>query len=221
MNTIELEQEVTSVPQRAKGMVVRTAEDYIAAGELLKVIKGLRAEVDGTFDPIIEKANASHKEAIAQKKKVEAPLVDAEAILKPRIAAYLQEEERKRREAELLAHKRAQEEAEAQQLADAALLDDIGETALANAKLEEKPYVAPVVLPKATPKVAGISMTQRYSAQVVNVMELCKAVVAGKVPVLAIQANQPFLNAQARAMKESMNYPGVRVVVEGNVSARR
>lgn len=217
----ELEREVTSVPDRAKGMTVTTAEDFVRAGELLKVIKQLRAEVDETFDPIIRKQFEAHREAIGQKKKVEAPLVEAENILKPRISAYLTEQERLRKEAELLAQKRAQEEAEAQQLADAALLDEIGETDLANQMLEQPPVVAPVILPKTTPKVSGIAMTKRYSAQVISLMELVKAVAAGKVPLMAIQANTVFLGQQARSMKEAMSYPGVRVVVEGGISASR
>lgn len=222
MSTVQdIETQVASVPERAKLLTIKTAEDYVAAGELLKVVKGLRAEVDETFDPIIRKQFEAHREAIAQKKKVEAPLVEAENILKPRISAYLTEQERLRKEAELLAQKKAQEEAEAQQLTDAALLDEIGETAMANALLDEKPLAAPVVMPKTMPKVSGISMSTRYSAQVVSLMELVKAVAAGKAPLLAIQANQTFLNAQARSMKETMSYPGVRVIAEGNVSARR
>lgn len=222
MSTIQdLETQAISVPDRAKGMTVKTAEDYMAAGELLKTIKGIRAEIDATFDPIIEKAHASHKEAISQKRKVEMPLAEAEAILKPRIAAWMAEQERLRKEAEMLAQRKAQEEAERLQLEEAALLHEIGETELANSRLEEKPLVAPVILPKSVPKVTGVSMTKRYSAVVVSLMDLIKAVAAGKVPIQAVKADEVFLNRQAVAMKDALQYPGVRVHVDNNISARR
>jgi hypothetical protein len=222
MSTVqELESQALSVPDRAKGLQIVTAEDFVAAGELLKTIKGLRAEIDGTFDPIISKAHEAHKEAIAQKRKVDSPLVEAEGILKPKLAAYMAEEERKRKEAELLAQKAAQEEAERQQLADASLLHDIGETDTANAMLEEKPIVPAVILPRATPAVPGISMRQTWSAQVVSLQALVKAVAEGKVPIQALSANTVFLNQQARAMKNALNYPGVRAVPDNNIAASR
>src|SRR5688572_2580422 len=221
MSTQELETRALSVPDRAKGLAIVTAEDFMNAGELLRTIKGLRAEIDGTFDPIISKAHAAHKEAIEQKRKVDAPLVEAENILKPRISAYLTEQERLRREEELRMQKAAQEEEERQRLESAVILDDIGETDSANALLEERVVAPPVVLPRQVPKVSGIAMRQTWSAQVVSLMELVKAVAAGKVPIMALQANTTFLNQQARSMKSALNYPGVRAVPDNNISARR
>jgi hypothetical protein len=219
--TQELESKALSVPDRAKALTIATDQDFERAGEMLKTIKGLRAEIDETFDPIIGKAHEAHKEALAQKRKVDAPLVEAEAILKPRIAAYMQEQDRIRREQELIAQKKAQEEAERQQLEDAVRLEELGETEWANEVLNEKPVVAPVVLPRTVPKVAGVTMRQTWSAQVISLQLLVKAVAEGKVPLLALQANTTFLNQQARSMKDQLNYPGVKAVPDNNISARR
>src|SRR5262245_15698153 len=93
----ELEIRTLSVPDRAKCLTIETNDQFVEAGELLKTIKGLRAEIDATFDPIISKAHSAHKEALEQKRKVDAPLVQAETILKPRIAHYLDEQERIRK----------------------------------------------------------------------------------------------------------------------------
>ena len=71
MNVQELESQALSVPERAKLIKITTAAEYIVAGELLKTVKGLRAEIDATFDPIISKAHDAHKEALAQKRKVD------------------------------------------------------------------------------------------------------------------------------------------------------
>lgn len=222
MSTVqELENQALSFPDRAKALTIKTDAQYVEASEMLKAIKGLRAEVDATFDPIISKAHEAHKEAIAQKRKVDAPFVEAEGILKPRIAAYLAEQDRIRKEEEMRQQKLAQEEAERQQLADASLLDDIGETALANEMLKDKPYVPPVVLPRTTPKVTGISQRETWSATVTSLMDLVKAVAAGKAPIQCLQANTVFLNQQARSMKQALNWPGVRAVSDSNIAASR
>lgn len=221
MNVQELEVQTLSVPDRAKCLSIETNDQFMEAGELLRTIKGLRAEIDATFDPIISKAHEAHKEAIGQKKKVDAPLVEAEAILKPRIATYLREQERIRREEELRLRKQAEEEAARQQVAEAALLDDIGETDQANKILEEKPYVPPVVLPRATPKVAGISVRETWSAQITSLPDLVRAVAAGRAPIQCLKADETFLNQQARSMKQALNWPGVKAVSDSNVAARR
>jgi len=221
MNVQELESQALSVPERAKLMIITTAAEYVAAGELLKAVKGLRAEIDSTFDPIISKAHEAHKEAIAQKKKVDAPLVEAEGILKPRISTFLREEERKRQEEEMRLQKEAEDRAKEEQLANAVILDDIGETAMANRILEEAVYVPPVVLPSAAPRVAGISMRETWSAQVVDLMRLVKAVAAGTAPIQCLSADTVFLGQQARSMKGALNYPGVKAVMDNSISAGR
>src|SRR3990167_2701272 len=215
----DVEKKALSFPDRAREIKISDNATFIAAGEFLKSIKALRGEIDDTFSPITKKAYEAWKETLRQRERVEAPLVEAEGIVKPAIAAYITEQERIRREEELRLQKLAQDDAERQMVADAALLDDIGETELANALLEQAPVVAPIIQPRTAPKVAGIALTKRYSAQVINFQQLVKAVAEGKVPFMAIQANTTFLNQQARAMKEQLNYPGVKLVVEGNVSA--
>jgi hypothetical protein len=217
----QLETKIVSVPDQARALTIQTNDEYVRAGELLRTIKGLRGEVDQSFDPIIQKAHEAHREAIAQKRKIEAPLAEAEGILKPRIAAYLNEQERIRREEELRLQRQAEEEARQRQLENAVILDDIGETEEANALLEERPTVAPVILPRSVPKVAGVSMSKRYSAVVTNLMELVKAVAVGKAPIQALKADDVFLNRQAVAMKEALQYPGVRIHIESNISAKR
>lgn len=221
MNVQELESQALSVPERAKLMTITTAAEYIAAGELLKTVKGLRGEIDSTFDPIISKAHDAHKEALARKRKVDAPLIEAEGILKPRIATYLREEERKRQEEEMRLQKEARDREEAEQLAKADILHEIGEVEAANQVLKEEIYVPPIVLPSAAPKVAGISMRETWSAQVVDLMTLVKAVAAGTAPIQCLSADTVFLGQQARSMKGALNYPGVKAVMNSNISAGR
>jgi hypothetical protein len=217
----DIEQDVTSVPARAKTLTITTNEEFERAGELLKVIKGLRAEVDSTFDGIISKAHEAHKEAISQKRRYEAPLAEAEALLKPKLSKFLMDQERERQQEQLRQQKAAQEQAEREAIENAIVLDDMGETAAANQLLEEPVIPAPVFIPREKPKVSGIVEQKRYSAQVVSLQLLVKAVAEGKVPMMALKADTVFLNQQARSMKDTLNYPGVRLVVESNISARK
>lgn len=217
----EVETKALSFPDKASAITIDNSEAFIAAGEFLKSVKAMRAEIAATFTPIREKAHAAWKETIRQQEKVEEPLIRAEGILKPRIAAYLTEQERIRREEELRLQKLAQEEEERRQLENAAILDDLGETEEANALLEETPVAAPVVVERNVPKVSGIAMTKRYSAECFDLMALVKAVAAGKAPIQCLKADEVFLNRQAVAMREALQYPGVKVVTNSNISAGR
>lgn len=51
-----------------------------------------------------------------------------------------------------------------------------------------------------------------YSAEVVNLMELLKAIVAGTVTIRAVEAHGPTLNKLADAAKEGFNVPGCRLL---------
>ena len=216
-----LETHARSIPGQVQKLTISTNAEYLDACELAKTIKLLRAEIDATFDPVIQKAYAAHKEAVATKRKFDGPLNDAEAIVKARIGHWLEERERKDQEEELRLQKLAQDAEEQRQLEAAAMLDDLGETAEANKLLEETVLAPPVILAPSTPKVAGVSMTARYSAEVTNLLELVKAVAAGKAPLQCLKADTVFLNAQARAMRQALSYPGVRLRVENSVGVRK
>src|SRR3990172_1282935 len=99
----ELETKALSLPEQAKLLDVRDNATFEKAGALLLAIKDLRKKINETFDPVIEKAHQAHKATLDAKHKVEAPLAEAERIIKPRISdyAYEQEERRIKEEARL------------------------------------------------------------------------------------------------------------------------
>jgi hypothetical protein len=86
------------------------------------------------------------------------------------------------------------------------------ETAQAVAEIQAAPvHVAPVVVPKATPKLSGGPVYQeRWYATVTDIKTLCKAVAEGKASPECVLPNMPVLNKLAVALKRSMNVPGVR-----------
>lgn len=216
-NAIALEASETLVI--AQGFRVSTVTQYEEAGAKLKGIKGLLARIDAVFDPHIKRAHDAHKALVAEKKEHQSPLQTAEALLKRSILGFQQEEERKRLELEAKAQEEARKEREKLE-AKAAKLAAKGKTEQAEAvAATAAAVVAPIIAPT-TPKVAGISMRTTYRAEVVSLMDLVKAVAAGTVPLNALQANQVFLNNQARAMRETLAYPGVKAVAETGLSSR-
>lgn len=113
-----LEQEALTIPQRARGILVKDQASLDEAGCMLTdVIKPLRKQAAEVFNPIIAAAHKSHAEALAGKAKVEKPLIEAEDILKRSVGGYLREQERIRSEEEnrLRREQREREEREAKE----------------------------------------------------------------------------------------------------------
>ncbi len=218
----EIESKALSIPDEAKAIIVKDDESFQKAGRILLVIKDIRKEINASFDPIITKAFAAHREACAQKKKVEAPLVEAEGIIKPRMAAYDDEQERKRREEEEKLRHEAIRKAEEEQLADAVSAEQSGMGDLAESIIDGPAYVPTVVVPqKPAAKVEGVSFRENWKAEVVDLKALLRAVVEGKVPANVIEPNMTVLNGLARSLKSQINYPGVRAVCEKIAAAGR
>ena len=221
MEAQEITERALTVPEQAKGLMIKSHEDYARAGEMLLVIKDLRKEIDATFDPIIKKAHEAHKEAVAQKKKVDAPLVEAEGIIKPRIAAWNAEQERLRREEEArlreIARKQEEERllmeaiaAEEEAKANGATNEEAAQEAAAI--IAEPVYVAPVVVQKAVPKVSGIAMQQRWKFRIVN---------AALIPREYMTIDEQKIGAVVRALKDQTRIPGIEVYPEDIVMAGR
>ena len=95
-----LETQVLTLPEQANLIKIVDEDSFKKSGDFLVTIKKFRKEIDESYDPIIKKAHESHKEAVAQKKKIEAPLVQAESIIKKALSEYYAQIEKKRKEEE-------------------------------------------------------------------------------------------------------------------------
>ena len=202
-----------TVPEQAKALTVASNEDYAAGESLLATCKQLENEIHATFDPIVEKAHQAHKEAVSQRKKYLDPIEDGRRILKGKMIAYQSEQERKQREEQARLEAEARKRAEDEALALAAQAEAEGDTETAEAIIAEPVQVAPVVAPRTAPAASRLSAGRSvWSAEVVSLMEMVKAVAEGKQPITYLQANEPALNSRARSDKSFMNVPGVRAV---------
>jgi len=221
MEAQEITERALTVPEQAKGIVIKSHDDYARAGEMLLVIKDLRKEIDATFDPIIKKAHEAHKEAVAQKKKVDAPLVEAEGIIKPRISAWNTEQERLRREEEARLREIARKQEEERLLMEAIAAEEEAkangatkeEAAQESAAIMAEPvYVAPVVVPRMVPKVAGIAMKQVWKFRIVN---------PAIIPREYMAVDEQKIGAVVRALKDQTRIAGVEAYPEDAVAAGR
>lgn len=216
----QAQQEIAPVVGNAQMVAdaIKDSDSYHKAAQYLQMIKSSRKRVAEILDPFVQAAHGAWKRAVAERNKYDEPLNAAEDIVKPAMATWWTAEqariqaEQRRLEAE--ARKREEE----QRLAEAVHAEENGDQNAAEAILDKPMNVAPVVLPQA-PRPGGISMRDEWKFEVNNLMELAKAVVAGKIPITAIQANEKFLGQQARSLKGEMKYPGVRVWSVKNISS--
>lgn len=209
--------EALSWPERAAALQVVDAPSYTAGGELLKAIKALRQTIADTFDPHVRRAHEAHKALVKEKADAEAPLTIAETTIKRALVLYTEAEERARREEEKRLQAEAQRQEEARRLEEAAALEaaaletgDVEMLATAQ-EIVAAPVVAPVVvLPKATPKVAGISYRDVPKFRIVN---------EALVPRQYLMVNETAIGAVVRGMKGKVTIPGVEVWIEKVASA--
>lgn len=236
MNEIEtVQQEVMPIPDQAKIIVVKDQGSLRLANDFFLTIRALRKKIAAVFDPMEkaakeakQKAEESRKTIVAEREKVEAPLILAEKYLNGQVTDYkreqdrirLEEEEKNRLEAIKIEAERRQKE-EDDRLAQAAELEAAGATeeaeALISEAIEEKGKPIEVyVQPPTTPKVElnGMAMVTTWHAEVVNLRELSLAVGQGRIPSAYVEANMPALNKQAISLKNEMRIPGVKAVSE-------
>jgi hypothetical protein len=223
--------EALTWPDRARTAAVVDPASYQSAGELLKGIKQLRQKIAETFDPHIRRAHDSHRALCEEKRQAEAPLTEAERLIKNALVAYDTEQERIRREEQRRLEREAQQEQERLALERAAALERegnaFGDAAMvteAGQVLEEQLQAPPppvAAVQKATPKVAGIVHRTTWSARVTDLHALVKFVAANPSYIGLLTANLPALNGQARSLKGAMRLPGVQAVPTNDVAAGR
>jgi hypothetical protein len=214
-NELEVKQAVVDpvLDQMQQFLTVRTVVEYDASISFLKQIKASHQKVEREFGPMIEAANKAHKDAIALRNRILAPLVDAEAKLRDaavswkksedkRIAdeqARLQREadERAKREREALERKAAEMKTEAKR-------DEYLSKAAA--------VVAPVVrVETEAPQVSGAAIATTWTFDVVDV---------NQIPREYMSVDMVKIGKVVRAMKAGTNIPGVRVFTKEGLRVR-
>jgi hypothetical protein len=210
---IEVNTLALSVPEQAKMITAITNNnDYVKAGNILLTIKDIRKKIEATFKPIKQKFDAAKKEVLDQEKAADRPLIEAENWIKPLISGYLVEQEKIRQAEERRLQELARKEEEERRLLEAIEAEKNGQQDEAQAIIDAPVQAPPVVVPKAVPKVEGISMRENWRFRIVD---------EKKIPREFLKVDEVKIGAYVRAMKSAGNIPGVEIYNEATIGAGR
>jgi hypothetical protein len=209
-------QEVMPIPDQAKMIVVRDQGTLVKANDFFLTIKALRKKISETFDPIITKANAAHKEALNQKALIEAPLIVAEKYLNGQVKNYKvaqdllrRAEEEKLRQEAIKAEMERRHKEEEEKIAQATALAEAGALEEADALIEEaveeaiKP-IEVIIAPPETPKVKlmGAAMRESWDFEIEK---------ESLIPRQYLIPNLKKIGGIVRVLKGETNIPGIKV----------
>jgi hypothetical protein len=193
MNETELKTQTTDITVLAKNPII-DQETYNQAADVMKSIKLLKSSVGDVFDPIVEAAHKAHKAATTKRGEFLKPLEDAEKIVKASMGAWIAEQERKARAAQM-EDERIDREKQAAEAAELAALG-LGEEAKAVAD-------APMVAPKPAPAVdrGGVTFRENWTFEITD----WKA-----IPMEYFTLDETKVAGIVRTMKGATNIPGIR-----------
>jgi len=195
-----IETESRSFAHQAGQVLIVDADSYSHAGTVLRQIKGIRAEINDTFAPIIQAAHNAHKEALKQKKKVDAPLSDADRVIRGRMVDWQTAEDNRRREQEAALRLVAQQQEEDRRIAEAMAAEAEGNAEEAVAILDAPPPPPPVVA-SAVPTVEGVHLREYWTFDVVD---------EAKIPREYWLVNLELIASIVRRMKMATPIAGIR-----------
>ena len=216
----EIQEQTALWPLTAAELEVADQPSLERAGELLQDIKTLRAEIARFCDPVIEATHKAHKAAVAQKRELDADLVEADQIIRLKVGRYTDQQRQLERQAaaQALAVQRA---ALQQAEHDAAKLRAAGDHAAAELVVVAAEIASTPPAPAPAAKAKGVSTPERWHAEVTDLAALVRAIAEGRAPLSLVQPNMTALHGMARALKDQLGLPGVVARREVGVSVRR
>jgi len=230
-------QNTVTIARPDEAALARTADSALALVHSFEVVDDATFEIGGDELKAI-KAKASALED--QRKAITAPLdvakkqvmdlfrgpvellTRAEGILKGKLLAYSQEQQRKAAEAQRAAESAAA--AERKRLADeASKLEAEGRAgeAVVQRAIAEMVVAAPVTTVAAAPKVAGLSTRTSVEFEVVDKLALVKHVAAHPELLALLIEDTTKLRAYVRGLGLDCQLPGVRVYEKASLAASR
>jgi hypothetical protein len=212
---IQVRADMRPVLEAARAMTVTDEPSYEQAMKLAAECARRSKKVETEFSEAREKTHAAWKAVTTLIASFTKPLDEARKLLDGKAGKWHREEvERRRVEAE---KKRREEEKarEEEKLRLAEKLAAVGETAAADAVLEEDTYVAPVAVEE--PHVEGSTHIPKWTFQVTDIMALIKAVAAGTENASLLSVNTTMLGQMARSQKNAAKVTGVRFFDSGTV----
>lgn len=183
----------------AMALVINSNETFTLADKFCVTLKGLENEIIADFAESKKAAAATHKKICAQEKAHLDKVVPPRTMIKQKMAAWQDEQERLRREEEERQRIEAKKKADDEALRQAEMAEAEGKPEAAAAILEAPVYVAPVVVAPTTPKASTV-IRKMWTFRVVN---------AALVPRQYLIVDESALRKQAAATGNALAVPGV------------
>lgn len=212
----QLHERALTYPEQANSIIIHNPETLKIANDFLLAVKKMLKEIGDAFGPIIEKAHKAHKEALAQRKKYEEPLLKAERAVKQQIGVYVRKQEEIRREAERKAkeaeadrlRKQAEIEAEAQRFENEGYFEEAEEI-----RAQESETTDAAIVPDA-PSLNGISVRRILDFEIID---------EEKIPRRFLSVDSKKIREYLREHKEKaldLDIPGIKVFYRDSVASR-
>jgi hypothetical protein len=205
--------------QAAQAFTVTSRDDAEVVSIKVKGISDLRKRIVEHHKPIKQSLDAAKKVVLAQEQKLLAPLDSAESIYKSKYATWYQADQEEKRREQLRLEAEARKKDEERRLAEATELQRAGRREEANDLLEEPPPDIQVRVPE-QPKVKGLATVETWKAEVVDLHKLVCYIAEDPRFMNLIGPMMVEVNALARAMKDNLKIPGLRVYKDVSVSRR-
>jgi len=212
----DLRMELQPILANAKAITaIATAEEHlnaVAAGRLLQAASKSATEF---FKPFKAKIDEVKKVVLADEKAAGDPLGAEKQRIGGLTLRWEQEQERIRQEEQRRLREEAKRAEEEARLAEAIALESEGLKEEAEQMLEAPAMPVPVIAQRAVAqKTAGSVTRTTWRGKVGNFHMLVKAVANGVAPIETLLPNQSFIDKQANAFREGLNYPGISVEKE-------
>jgi len=219
---VRLEKEVLNLPERVKKIKVKDKPSLDQAYAELVYIKSVRRNIGNFCNPNISRLNVAHKEAVAQKRTFERPLIEAEAHLNPQISSYLAKLEQIRKEAEERARiereaaERKAREKEGAKLRKAREAEEMGDLKKAKKILDREPIGVPFVPRVSVPpkeKLQGVSTRRDWKWEAKNFKEVPRE-------FKRLILDDKKITDHVRLFKEKAKIPGIKIFFKDTLLTR-
>lgn len=210
-----------------EGIDVTDEETQGQVGDLVKMMQHRRRKIEDKRESLVKPLNAVVREINALFKPPRDQIDKIVAMAKKKMTRFAQAQvaianEAKRQERE----KAEAERREAQELADA-LRKKAGQDAVQVAQVVQEEAEKKVEVAAKPAKVAAtrgqestVIVTKTWKAEVVDLLELARAIADGRAPITMIEPNMRALQDFARELKDEGTVNGVRIYLDVSTSVR-
>lgn len=233
----ELTEDDEALVVEAQLQPVTDAETFRRAGELLVIVKRTLRKIAAHYKAYKDPINELRKSILEMEHADLDSWEKAETRLSPLIADFDRQQKLAAEQERIRLQAIEDERARQTQLEQAAAVRRVAETEASPATrkaltqeakaIERAPVVSRQVAAPAIEKVAGLSVSSGLACEIVDYMQLVKAIAEGRIPIQAIEPlklaqDHPYLDMLATQMGAGLAQacPGLKVVEKASVRGR-